>query len=138
VCNDKKYIKEVKAIVQLLDDPDPEIFGLIRAKLLSLGKPVVPALEEVWERSIDSMLQERIEDIIHQIHFSVVKNQLIDWKTNDEENLLEGAVIIARYQYPDLEVSKINKYLEKIYKDVALEIEMVDSPVESSELPCPN
>ena len=130
VSNDKKHIKEVKAIVQLLDDPDPEIFGLIRAKLLSLGKPVVPALEEVWERSIDSMLQERIEDIIHQIHFSVVKNQLIDWKINDEENLLEGAVIIARYQYPDLEVSKINKYLEKIYKDVALEIEMVDSPVE--------
>lgn len=128
--DDRKDIKEVKAIVQLLDDPDPEIFGMIRSKLLSLGKPVVPALEEVWERSIDSMLQERIENIIHEIHFEEVKRQLIDWRDHEEDNLLKGALIIAQYQYPDLEKQKVLKALDQLYKDVALEIGMVDTPVE--------
>src|SRR4030095_11569895 len=89
---DKKNIKEVKAIVQLLDDPDPEIFGMIRHKLLSLGKPVVPALEEVWERTIDSILQERIETIIHEIHFEDVQNQLKTWKDEKEDDLLTGSI----------------------------------------------
>jgi regulator of sirC expression with transglutaminase-like and TPR domain len=127
---DRKNIKEVKAIVQLLDDPDPEIFGMIRHKLLSLGKPVVPALEEVWERTIDSILQERIETIIHEIHFDDVQNQLKTWRDQKEDDLLTGSIIIARYQYPDLETKKVTKYLDQLYKDVALEIEMVDTPVE--------
>lgn len=127
---DKKHIKELKAMVQLLDDPDPEIFGMIREKLLSLGKPVVPSLEEVWERTIDSILQERIENIIHEIHFDDVKKQLIHWRDHEANNLLEGAIIVARYQYPDLEVKKILKSLELIHKDIALEIEMVETPVE--------
>jgi regulator of sirC expression with transglutaminase-like and TPR domain len=127
---DKDHSKEIKAIVQLLDDQDPEIFGLIRNKLLSLGKPVVPALEEVWERSIDSMLQERIETIIHEIHFEGIKRELAEWQELYESDLLKGSVIIARYQYPDLEEKKVTRYLEQIYKDVALEIEMVDTPIE--------
>lgn len=126
----KNSENEVKAIVQLLDDPDPEIFGLIRDKLRSMGRPVVPALEEVWERTIDSILQERIESIIHDIHFTDVQNQLKNWKEKDENNLLEGALIISRYQYPDLELKKVNRFLEQIYKDVSLEISMVDTPVE--------
>lgn len=127
---DGKNTTEVKAIVQLLDDPDPEIFGLIRDKLLSLGKPVVPALEEVWERSIDSMLQERIEGIIHEIHLEDVKNRLKHWVEQEEDDLLKGVLIIARYQYPDLDEQKVFKALDQLYKDVALEIEMVETPVE--------
>lgn len=127
---DKNHIKEVKAIVQLLDDPDPEIFGMIRDKLRSMGKPVVPALEEVWERTIDSILQERIETIIHEIHFTDVQNQLKTWRNENEDDLLTGSIIIARYQYPDLEEKKVTKYLDQLYKDVALEISMVDTPVE--------
>lgn len=127
---DRKNIKEVKAMVQLLDDRDPEIFGMIRTQLLSLGKPVVPALEEVWERSIDSMLQERIENIIHEIHFEDVKRQLIQWHDLNEHDLLKGSLIVARYQYPELEEHKVTKYLDQLYKDVALEIEMVETPVE--------
>ena len=126
----EKNNKEMKAIVQLLDDPDPEIFGMIRTKLLQLGKPVVPALEEVWERSIDSILQERIENIIHEIHFDDVKSQLAVWRDLHEDDLLKGSIIIARYQYPDLEDKKVNKYLEQLYKDIAVEITMVDTPIE--------
>lgn len=127
---DKKNIKEVNAMVQLLDDPDPEIFSMIRTQLLSLGKPVVPALEEVWERSIDSILQERIENIIHEIHFEDIKRQLIEWRDLNEQDLLKGSMIVARYQYPELEEQKITRYLDQLYKDVALEIGMADTPVE--------
>jgi len=127
---DKNQHKEIKAIVQLLDDPDPEIFGMIRTKLLSLGKPVVPALEEVWERSIDSILQERIETIVHEIHFDDIKKQLAGWQDHHENDLLKGTLIIARYQYPDLDEKKVTKYLDQLYKDTRLEIEMAETPVE--------
>lgn len=126
----KNKEKELKALVQLLDDPDPEIFSMIRDQLLSYGRPVIPALEEVWERSIDATLQERIENIIHEIHVEEVKRLLAEWKEHHEGDLLKGAMIIARYQYPDLDEEKVKKTLELIYRDTAIEIELARTPVE--------
>ena len=114
--------REFEALVRLLDDPDEEIYQLIQNKLVSFGNEVIPALENIWEHSFDHLLQTRIESIIHTIQFQKVAEDLRIWAQDGGTNLWEGATILARYQYPDLDLSKLNKHFDLIRQDIWLEI----------------
>ena len=113
--------QELNALISLLDDPDESVYHEIQAKLLSLGHNVIPLLEHAWENSFDSVLQNRIENIIHKIQFDNIGGQLQDWVRKDQGNLLKGILLVARYQYPDLD-EKIVKQIEQIKQDVWLEL----------------
>lgn len=114
--------KEIDALINLLDDPDVEIYREIKDKLISYGNQVIPHLENAWETSLDQLLQERIEEIIHHLQYHSIVEALTDWRKNETDNLLQGAIIIAKYQYPDLEEDDIIDYIEKIRQEVWLEI----------------
>lgn len=114
--------KEVFALISLLDDPDEMVFKEVSMKFLSLGEEVIPVLEDAWEHSFDTLIQNRIENIIHQIQFDLIKDALKDWSQPDQQNLLEGALLIARYQYPDIDTAKIKKQIDQIKQDVWLEL----------------
>ncbi len=114
--------KEIKALISLLDDPDEAVFDQISMKFLSLGQEVIPVLEDAWEYSFDTLIQNRIENIIHQIQFDIIKDSLREWVHPDQQNLLEGTLIIAKYQYPDIDIAKIKKQIDQIKQDVWLEL----------------
>ncbi|GAB4139621.1 MAG: hypothetical protein Fur0041_14820 [Bacteroidia bacterium] len=113
---------EINALISLLDDPDEEVFQQIREKILSLGYDVIPALENAWENSFDTVLQQRIENIIHKIQFDRIKRDMQEWSLSGMQDLLTGALLIARYQYPDLDENLVRKYLEQIKQDIWLEL----------------
>jgi regulator of sirC expression with transglutaminase-like and TPR domain len=114
--------QELNALISLLDDPDETVYQEIQTKLLSLGHDVIPLLEHAWENSFDPILQQRIEIIIHKIQFDNIEGQLVNWVRRDQGNLLKGILLVARYQYPDLDESKIIKQVEQIKQDVWLEL----------------
>jgi hypothetical protein len=114
--------KELNALISLLDDPDQDVFENIRNKLLSLGQEVIPVLEDAWEHSFDTVIQNRIENIIHKIQFEKIAEKLREWSKPENQNLLDGALLVARYQYPDLNEEKIRKHLDQIKQDVWLEL----------------
>ncbi|NNM95850.1 MAG: hypothetical protein HKL88_10400 [Bacteroidia bacterium] len=114
--------KEVNALIDLLDDPDDIIFSTVKDKLLDIGEKVIPALETVWETSFNPTVQTRIENIIHRIQFEKIAGSLTIWKKSPEPGLWEGAILIARYQYPDLNEAQIKKQIELIKQDVWLEL----------------
>jgi regulator of sirC expression with transglutaminase-like and TPR domain len=114
--------QELTALISLLDDPDESVYHEIQAKLLSLGHPVIPLLEHAWENSFDPVLQQRIESIIHKIQFDNIEGQLQNWVRRDQDNLLKGTLLVARYQYPDLDEKKVLRQIEQIKQDVWLEL----------------
>jgi len=114
--------KDITALISLLDDPDEEIFSHIREKLLSYGSPVIPFLEREWEKSFESVIQTRIENIIHHIQFNDTFENLRKWVETGGKNLLSGIILIARYQYPDLDEAAILKQIERIKHDAWLEL----------------
>lgn len=114
--------KEVSALINLLDDPDDAIFEQISSKIISLGNEVIPFLESAWETSFDTVLQQRIENLIHTIQFGEVRNKLVDWKQNEGKELLKGVILIAKYQYPDFDEEKFYAQLKKIKDDIWLEL----------------
>ena len=115
-------LKEVIALITLLDDPDDGIYSEVKNRFIILGPPAIPHLETAWENSFDALMQKRIEGIIHTIQFKALQNALKFWSENEQEDLFKGCAIIARYQYPDLDENKLKKQLHQIKQDVWLEL----------------
>ena len=115
-------LKEVIALITLLDDPDDSIYSEVKNRFIMLGPPAVPHLETAWENSFDALMQKRIEGIIHTIQFKALQNALSYWAENEQDDLLKACIIISRYQYPDLDENKLKKQLQQIKQDVWLEL----------------
>lgn len=127
-------IKEISALVKLLDDPDQEIFQHVEERLLGYGNEVIDYLENAWEQSLDSLLQQRIENIVHKIQFSNVKEDLNLWYQSGAFDLLQGALVINRYQYPDLDEEKIILQIEEIKREIWLGLQYEMSSIEKIKL----
>lgn len=113
---------KISALINLLDDPDEVIFHQVSRELLDLGEEIVPHLENVWEHSFNAIMQERIEQVLHQIQFQAVYSELCKWKKSPQKNLLDGALIIAKYQYADLNEKEIYTFIDKLKQDIWLEL----------------
>ena len=126
--------KEFKALITLLDDNDSEVYSHVSDKLFSLGVEGIPLLESAWETSENQLIQTRLEDLINKIQFSNVKDRLIKWIDKGGEDLLEGALLVAKFQYPDLDEFKITQKVETISKNVWIELNPALSPLEEAHV----
>lgn len=126
--------KEIASLIKLLDDPDPEVSQHVEDKLLTYGQEVIEYLENAWEQSFDAILQERIENLVHKIQFSAIKTELQLWSMSGAFDLLQGVLIINRYQYPDLDEQKIVNKIEAIKRDVWMQMMYDMSAIEKVKL----
>lgn len=113
---------ELDAKIKLLDDPDNAIYIAVRKSLIDEGKTVLPYLEEAWGNILNPVVQERIEEIVKTIQFSDVQAELRNWKNQTSKDVAQGAFIVAKYLYYDLNWEDIDKKIETIRKDVWLEL----------------
>ena len=119
----RNHNPSIKALVKLIDDPDEDIFLHVRDELIKCGNKAIPYLEKSWEDDYYGLVfQSRIENIIHDIQFEDVKDALKKWNHCSEKDLLEGAIIVARYQYPGLIDSEIRDYIQTLRRDIWLEL----------------
>ncbi len=125
---------EVNSLIRLLDDPDAEIFDHVHQKLLSYGPEAIDYLEMAWEQAFDPILQNRIAETVHEIQFGTVKKDLQLWYQGGAFDLLQGVLIINRYQYPDLDEQKVINQIEAIKRDVWLQMMNEASPKEEVDL----
>jgi regulator of sirC expression with transglutaminase-like and TPR domain len=125
---------EVNSLIKLLDDPDGEIYDHVHQKLLSYGVEVIQYLETAFEQAFDSIQQERIANLVHEIQYGTIKNDLQLWYQGGSFDLLQGILIINRYQYPDLDEQKVINQVEAIKRDIWLQMMNEASPVEQVKL----
>lgn len=110
--------KEIKALVKLLDDEDQEVSQHVVDKIMSMGTSIIPILEQEWEGTFNAITQGKIEDLVHELQFELLKERFLDWKEAGGESLLEGLWIVATYQYPDLELDELIKEIEQLYHEL--------------------
>ncbi|MEO8886481.1 MAG: transglutaminase-like domain-containing protein [Mucilaginibacter sp.] len=125
---------EVNSLIRLLDDPDQEIYNHVHDKLLSYGSEAIEHLESAFEQAFDAIQQERIANLVHEIQFGIVKNDLKLWLHGGAFDLLQGALIINRYQYPDLDEQKLINQIEAIKRDIWIQMMNEASPSEQIKL----
>lgn len=114
--------RELKALVSLLDDDDEQVVTEVTAKIRTLGREVIPFLEEQWETNFNPKVQRKIENLIHDLHLKWLSEELQSWYRSAEQDLLTGMWLVASYQYPDLDFQKIRQDLEQIYQEAWLEV----------------
>jgi regulator of sirC expression with transglutaminase-like and TPR domain len=114
--------KELEALISLLEDPDMQVFDKVSNRLIELGEEAVLPLEKRWEITLRPDLQERIENVIRKIQFNTLKRGMDNWKSEGGTDLLYGAYLVARFQYPELQYDQLNESIEKIKKDIWLEL----------------
>ena len=120
--NEQLNNNEVKALISLLDDSDKDVYIHIEERLISLGRDVIPLLEDAWSHAFDALLQHRIEQIVHKIQFDTLLEDIKLWIHTGDHDLLGGAILVVKYQYPDLNVEKLEQYVDTIKKEIWLEL----------------
>ncbi|WP_462247974.1 transglutaminase-like domain-containing protein [Ekhidna sp.] len=109
---------EIKALVVLLDDEDDEVVSHVEEKIMSLGTSIIPLLEQEWESTFNPIVQGKIEDLVHELQFELLKERFLEWKDQEDSDLLEGLWIVATYLYPDLEINELNQELDQLYHEL--------------------
>lgn len=122
--------KEIHALLHLIDDPDEEVFSTVSDRIVSYGKGIIPNLENLWENTPDESTQERIELLIHSLHFRDLKGSVTEWAQLESPELLQGALLIDRYQYPEVSFSGITQELERMRRNIWLELNNYLTPLE--------
>lgn len=122
--------KEISALFHLIDDPDQEVFDVVSTRIIDYGKGIIPHLENLWENTIREDVQERIELLIHRLHFRDLSEEFSQWNKNVHQDLLTGALLVARFQYPELTTSQIYQDIEKLRRNIWLELNNYLTPLE--------
>ncbi|HEY0059440.1 MAG TPA: transglutaminase family protein, partial [Flavisolibacter sp.] len=122
--------KEISALLTLIDDPDDEVFGVVSEKIVGYGKSIIPNLEHLWENTVDEELQERIELLIHRLHFTDLKEDFRQWNVSGHHDLMLGSLLVAKFQYPDLATAPVLLEIEKLRRNIWLELNNYLTPLE--------
>ena len=122
--------KEIASLLKLIDDPDEEIFTTVANKLMEFGREIIPRLEHLWESTSETDIQQRIELLIHRVNFRDLEDGFMEWCKSEQPELLQGAILISRYQYPDLNVSDLLLQFDKLRKSIWLEFNRYMTPLE--------
>lgn len=116
-------LSSIQALVNLVDDPDDNIYQHVRCELIKCGPSALPILESTWETDLfGSKHHERIDKIIHEIHFEELKKELSQWLESSEKDLLKGACIVAKYDDHTIDESEIINTIQNIRRDIWLEL----------------
>ena len=63
-----------------------------------------------------------LRQLIQEIHFGNIEKYLTNWVETGGQDLLEGAFIVARLQYPDLSINYLNGIIDDLRQDIWLEL----------------
>lgn len=129
-----KESSEISALFVLLDDPDEDVFTTVSDRIVHYGKNIIPNLEFLWENTTRNDVQERIEMLIHRLHFSDLFVDFKEWKEGGYHDLLLGALLVSKFQYPDFQTAPVLQEIEKIRRNVWLELNSFLTPLEQANV----
>ncbi len=122
--------KEVTALLNLIEDPDPDIFEAVSSRIISYGPHIIPNLENLWENTADNTVLERIELLIHKLYFSGLTEDFKQWAQSPHQELLPGALLVAKFLYPNLHTAKVIQDVERLRRNIWLELNNYLTPLE--------
>ncbi len=122
---------EIRSLVKLLDEENPESLSFVRREILSLGKKVLPYLDEVQGMELSKpQLAENARQIASHLRFSDLKREFRAWAAKSSPDLEDGAFLVARFAYPGLDPAPYQHWLDEV---AAATAEQMPSEFESFE-----
>jgi regulator of sirC expression with transglutaminase-like and TPR domain len=118
------------ALLRLLDDPDPEVFTQIENKVIEIGPLALPYLQDAAKSNADQLSDNRIKTLLQKIQYNKAEKALLEWKDKSNKSLIEAALILSEYHYPNLDSSVVLQKYDKLKRDIWLELNDEFTPLE--------
>ncbi|MDD4150270.1 MAG: transglutaminase family protein [Bacteroidales bacterium] len=113
---------EIISLLKLLEDPDENVFQILRNQILDKSELFKAYLENYHALSINELALERSEILLDEIFIERLEKQLIAFLKTKEQNLLDGVLIIEEYFNRDIDTNLIKEETSKIIKSIWLEL----------------
>lgn len=109
---------QIKALIRLLSDENERVAKAISEKLVEIGDPAVPLLQEAEIEQPE--MARRIEAVLDEIRGGRLEEELRDLaaRPDDHMDVEQGSFLIARYAYPGLEVPAYARTLDEMAAEV--------------------
>ncbi|MDE3120093.1 MAG: transglutaminase family protein, partial [Nitrospirota bacterium] len=110
--------RQIKALIRLLSDDNERVVRTITGKLIEIGDPAVPLLQEAEIEQPE--MGKRIEGVLDEIRGNRLEDELraLACAADDGVDLEAGAFLIARYAYPNLDVATYRAQLDALAAEV--------------------
>ncbi len=114
---------EVSALIQLMEDPDEEIFAHVKQELSRMGDGLIPQLEQYWElNQYGPLFHQRVQSLIQELQYRAIYKRLREWKESHDQDLLEAMLILNRFAHPTMAERELKQQVMKIRQDIWLEM----------------
>ena len=121
---------EINALLNLIEDPDEEIFETVKKRFLDFGNEAISILEEYKDLKADEDQQKKIDNIISSISLSTLSSSIKEWKENENGSVLEASAILSTYLNNDFDREEFFFEVEKLRKSIWLELNEYLTPLE--------
>jgi regulator of sirC expression with transglutaminase-like and TPR domain len=121
---------EITALLNLIEDPDENVYQTVKSRIIEIGNSIIPALEDIKDLEVTPLQTDRIDEIIAAILLKKLQNSVDIWLQSDEKSYLEIAFHIHEYNYPDAQKADFLFEIERIRKSIWLELNNYLTPLE--------
>jgi len=111
-------IRELKALLRMLDEPDAELFDNISSSIEQYGMDALPYLEKLADDFLDPLIKERSENIISKIRLNKLSQDLNKWKSSEKKDILEAWMMIESFLFPDYNYEVVNDKINKLTREI--------------------
>jgi len=124
----------LRAMVQLLDDPDLDVSVAVENRLIEEGESVIDELEALWLNNDFPDASRYIELVINKIQKNLLHQRFKNWIEQDQPDLIEGWVIVTQLQYPGVKLMDVKSQLNDIKLDAWLLMGNVENDLDRIQI----
>jgi regulator of sirC expression with transglutaminase-like and TPR domain len=111
-------LSKIIALVNLLEDPDENIFNQVKNELMDIGSKAIPLLEASCEKdNMGELFQKRAFKLINKLYFNDIFYSLKDWSLNPI-NLIDGVLIVDSFTNTSTNKEELFELLNKMASDI--------------------
>jgi regulator of sirC expression with transglutaminase-like and TPR domain len=114
--------KKLESMLYLLDDTDDRVVQHIESQIMELGAGAIPLIEARCTLEENSNRLDRMLLLIKRIQQQTLADELSRWMKTDEQDLLDGLLIINQLKDASVSRQSIDILLDKIKLDAWLEL----------------
>jgi len=113
--------KEISALFHLIDDPDEEVFTTVKRPDHQLWQGNYTQSRKSLGNTPAEDVQERIESLIHRLHYKELHFDFQEWSRKEYQDLIEGALLVSRLNTLTSILHPLSRKL-KIQRNIWLEL----------------
>lgn len=121
---------EISALLNLIEDPDEDVFISITERFIGLGQEIIPFLEDHQHATHDESQIKKIGFIIDKITLSILSNEILEWKNTEDQSTIEASLILSKFLNREFNQENTFFEIEKIRRSIWLELNDYLTPLE--------